>query len=94
MGHLTLHKAKNVGSNGLAGQQATPTVVVNVLATIRFASTSNATSGMSPSSNFITEEKLHELLKSEAERANKVVARVHFQPPYPTQITSDRLYEA
>ena len=40
------------------------------------------------SSSYITEEWLHELLKSKVERANKVVAAVHFQPPYPSQVTS------
>ena len=31
---------------------------------------------------------MHEVLKSEAERARKVVAAVNFQPPYPSQLTS------
>ena len=39
------------------------------------------------SSSYITKGKLHEVLKSEAERASKVVAAMHFQHPYPSQVT-------
>ena len=46
------------------------------------------TTSTGASSNYITEERLHELLKSEAERASKVLATVHFQPPYLSQVTS------
>ena len=77
-------QGQNASSSGLAIQIRTPLAAPNIAVTIGTPATTSA----GPSPSHITKEKLHELLKSEAKRANKVVAAVHFQPPYPSQVTS------
>ena len=77
-------QGQNVGSSSPAMQPGAPSAVPNVAATTGTL----ATTSVGTSSSYITEERLHELLKTEAERANKVVTTVHVQPPYPSQVTS------
>ena len=77
-------RGQNVGSSSPVIQIGTPSIAPNAAVTIG----APVTTSTGASSNYITEERLHELLKSEAERASKVVATVHFQPPYLGQVTS------
>ena len=77
-------QGQNTGSSSPAIQYGALSVVPNIAATTGAPPTTSV--GMS--SSYITEERLHELLKSEAKRANKMVTAVHFQPPYPSHVTS------
>ena len=65
-------------------QIGAPFVAPNAIVTTR----NPTTIFVGTSSSFIIEEKLYEVLKSELERASNVVAIVHFQPPYISQVTS------
>ena len=82
-------QGQNDGSSSTTIQVRTPFTAPNTVVSIATL----ATTPIRTSWSYITEEKLHEVRKNEAERASQVVAAMHFQPPYPSQVTSKHYHK-